>query len=238
MKKITIILLAFSLILVAGCSSTTKSKEEFTREVYYDLSTEITFSEDTVKTEAQLLAQADLVAKIIPNEGIAIVSAITKDNGGGEELGTAYIFDIVELYFDNSELYNDGDRIKALSFHSISNYMTEAINLQVGQEYIVFLDLYSTDVKSKLTNHSNNLIIDSVIGIIPCDDNNYIINNGLTELLALTSNSSAYETTINETLEETQYLSTEILPLSEVINKLSIVTEDDMTTIISTYLEK
>lgn len=238
MKKITIILLAFSLILVAGCSSTTKSKEEFTREVYYDLSTEITFSEDTVKTEAQLLAQADFVAKIIPNEGIAIVSDITKENGGGEELGTAYIFDIVELYFDNSELYNDGDRIKALSFHSITNYMTEAINIQEGQEYIVFLDLYSTDVKSNLTNHSNNLIIDPVIGVIPCDENNYIINNALTELLALTTNSSAYEATVNAALEETQYLSTEILPLSEVINKLSIVTEDDMTTIINTYLEK
>ncbi len=236
MKKITIILLAFSLILVAGCSSTTKSKEEFTRDVYYDLSTEITFSEDTVKTEAQLLAQADFVAKIIPNEGIAIVSDITKDNGGGEELGTAYIFDIVELYFDNSELFNDGDRIKALSFHSITNYMTEAINLQEGQEYIVFLDLYSTEVKSKLTNHSNNVIISPIIGVIPCDDNNYIINNALTELLALTTNSSAYEATINETLEQTQYLSTEILPLSEVINKLSVVTEDDMTTIINTYL--
>ncbi len=238
MKKITILLLAISLILVAGCSSTKKSQEEFAREVFYDLSTEVNFSDDVIKTEAQLLENVNFVAKITASEGTAIIGEIDRTNGGGEEVGTAYVFDIVEIYLDDSGFYNDGDKIKGLSFHSISNYITNSINIQEGQEYIVFLDLYSTDVTSLLVNHSNNLIYDSVIGTIPCDENTYIINNELTQLLSLFESSITYDTTINNELEETNYLTTEILPLTEVVSHLSVVFEENMMAIMNTYLGK
>ncbi|MBN2851471.1 MAG: hypothetical protein JXQ23_01905 [Clostridia bacterium] len=241
MKKLLVLILTAGLLFTYGCSSVKKSNEYFENEsyeVYYDKTNKIVMSEDTTKSESDVLASADFIAKIIPSEPTYIAGDVLKDYGRGVRGYASYIFDIVELYYDDSGMYKNGDRLKAISSQTVSNFLTDGINLQAGEEYIVFIDLYSTAIISTVQNYTNNLIVDPVNGIIPVNGDEYIVNNQMAQMIALAAETKEVEMTLNENLDEKAYLTTEILPFNEVVSNLTVVVEKDIKSLIDLYIAK
>jgi len=240
MKKIMIVIIVImSMLTTYGCSSSVKkSDEEFAREVYHNLADEFVMSEDTMKTEAEVIEKSTFVAKVIPTEINSVVGDVSSNKGEGEQFATAYVFDIVELYYDETGMYGTGEKIKVVSLNSISNFNEKAINLQIGQEYIVFVEQFSTEIISTIANYTNNLIVDSSIAVIPVTGNEYTVNTKLSGLLKNYSDAKQVSISVNETLAQSEFLQTEILPFSKVITDLMVITEDNMKDTILAYINK
>ena len=238
MKKILVIIMAIGLLFTYGCSNSAKKGELFDRDIYYNNTTEVQMVESDVISETDMLAKANFVAKVKVIEADQVVSPIHKDSGGGEETGLVMLLQIEDLYKDSSNLYNTGDKVRVVSKQTISNFDNAGINMQIGHEYIVFVELYSKDIISSLRNFTNNMIVDSVIGIIPYNGNEYIVNKALTKLISLASTTKPIDIVINEDISTEEYLTTEILPINSVVSNLTVIVEDDMKELITNYFIK
>jgi len=238
MKRLLVIIMAIGLLFTYGCSNSTKKGELFDRDIYYNDTAKVQIVESDVISETDMLAKANFVAKVKVIETDQVVSPIHKKSGGGEEIGLAMLLQIEDLYADSSNLYNTGDKLRVVSKQTISNFDKSGINMQVGQEYIVFVELYSADIISSLRNFTNNMIVDPVIGIIPYNGNEYIVNKALTKLISLASTTKSVDIAINDNISEEEYLTTEILPLNSVVSNLTVIVEDDMKKLITNYFIK
>jgi len=239
MKKVLVIIMAVGLLFTYGCSSSNNKKGElFDRDIYYNTATEVKVVNSDVMSEADMLNKANFVAKVKVVEADHVISPIHKNSGGGDETAYAMLLQIEELYAEPSGIYNTGDKLRVVSKQTIDNFNEAGINMQIGKEYIVFVELYSKDIISSLRNFTNNMIVDPVIGVIPYSGNEYIVNKSLTKLISLASTTKDVDITVNDNISKDEYLTTEILPLSSVTSNLTVIVEDNMKELITNYLAK
>lgn len=144
------------------------------------------------------------------------------------QIGTSYEVVIKDVL--KGRKIDVNETIKLFTTQAPDNYFSDLVHLQIGNEYIVFLDDFENYSITNASEYCDFSITDEDSGIILCrEDNTYIMNDLITNRLIVKR--SKYE--IDKNLVNTEnFFSYEILPEALEFGNWSIIQTTDISSLL------